>query len=187
MDLHGYRTSPNGTWYNFWVSSEGYLFSLRRDLGVSGGENRRTVIREYELGSSNVADLDRDRYLDLVLGAYGPEKENQPAVLVVRYGSARGFESGRRVALPCDDRSIGCVIADFNRDNWLDIAATSMVANRVYIFWGGSQGFDSRRRTKLRATYPDDIESADLNADGYLDLIVACYPTLLQDCLTRGC
>ena len=150
-------------------------------------ENRRTVIREYELGSSNVADLDRDSYLDLVLGAYGPEKENQPAVLVVRYGSARGFESGRRVALPCDDRSIGCVIADFNRDNWLDIAATSMVANRVYIFWGGSQGFDSRRRTKLRATYPDDFESADLNADGYLDLIVACYPTLLQDCLTRGC
>ena len=148
----------------FWGSENGF------DL-----ENRRTVVREYELGSSNVADLDRDGYLDLVLGAYGPEKDNQPSVLVVRYGSAKGFELSRRLALPCDDRSIGCVIADFNRDNWLDLAATSMAANRVHIFWGGPEGFDSQHRTRLRAMTPDDIESADLNSDGYLDLIVACY------------
>ena len=41
--------------------------------GGAGGfdlERRRTVLQERNLGSSNVADLNRDGYLDLVLGAF---------------------------------------------------------------------------------------------------------------------
>jgi hypothetical protein len=144
----------------YWGSSEGH-----------DSDDSPTILREEDIASSNVADLNRDGYLDLVLGSMGATTP-----LVIRYGSAQGIEHGQRVALPSPGRSIGTVIADFNRDDWLDIAVTSYAGDRcVRIFWGGPKGFDSEKQKRLYMPSPIPVETADLNADGWLDLIVGSY------------
>ena len=146
-----------------WGSAEGF------DL------ERRTTLREIDLGSSNVADLDRDGYLDLVLGAFEDRDPETQEELVIHYGTERGFDGTRRVAVPSPGRSTGCAVADFNRDGWLDITVTSSLADRVRIFWGGPGGFDVKRQGGLDFPVPISVETADLNRDGFLDLLVGSY------------
>ncbi|MCG3196744.1 MAG: hypothetical protein GHCLOJNM_01220 [bacterium] len=137
--------------------------------------NRHTVLREYNLYSSNVADLDRDGFLDLVLGAFDPPKPGEPDLLAVYYGSAEGFSRDRRLALPSEGRSSICAIADFNQDDHLDIAVTSYNKHLVRLFWGGPNGFSADHQSTLEMPHPIELETADLNADGWLDLAVGSY------------
>ena len=144
--------------------------------GGPGGfdlEARRTVVRERNLGSSNVADLNRDGYLDLVLGAFEAKKGKN--FLVIRYGSKDGFLPADRLALPFDYRTVGSLVADLNGDDWLDTAFVSSQQNRLHILWGGPEGFSPERRSQLRIPFPISLETADFNGDGQLDLAVGSY------------
>lgn len=144
--------------------------------GGPGGfdlEERRTVVRERNLGSSNVADLNRDGYLDLVLGAFEAKKGKN--YLVIRYGSKEGFAPSDRLALPFDYRTVGSLVADLNGDDWLDTAFVSSQQNRLHILWGGPDKFSTERRSQLRTPFPISLETADFNGDGQLDLAVGSY------------
>ncbi len=158
----GARSDPTAGANIFWGSAASF-----------GPSTRRTVLRERMLGSSNVADLDRDGYLDLVLGAF--DAPDKPDLLVIYYGSPAGFNPARRVSLPFADRTSGCIIADFDKDTWLDIGFVSYVEDRVHILWGGPKGFELARQSLLDVPAAISDETADLNADGYLDLIVSSY------------
>jgi FG-GAP-like repeat len=146
----------------FWGSKSGF------DL-----EKRRTVLAERNLASSIVADLDRDGFLDLVLGAFA--SPGQPNRLVIYHGSASGYSRSRRVELPAEGNSTSTALADFNRDDWLDIAVVSAERDLVRIFWGSKSGFDAARQTNLHVSYAISLETADCNADGWLDLVVGSY------------
>ena len=158
----GARSDPTAGANIFWGGAAGF------DV-----DKRRTILQERLLGSSNVADLDRDGYLDLVLGAF--DAPDKPDLLVIYYGSASGFDRIRRVTFPFADRTTGSVIADFDKDDWLDIAFVSYVEDRVHILKGGPKGFDLARQSQLEVPAAISEETADLNADGFLDLIVSSY------------
>jgi hypothetical protein len=146
--------------------------------GKSGGidlNQPRTVLRHYAVWCSNVADLNRDGCLDIVLGTFASESPNEPEPLIIYYGTPNGFDEHHRQILPCQGESCGCVIADFNKDDWLDIAATSYGQNRIRLFWGGPAGFAADRQGRIDAPSPIDLEAADLNGDGWLDLIAGSY------------
>ncbi len=160
----GALDDPHGGANIFWGGAGGFDFG-----------SRRSVLRERLLGTSNTADLNRDGYLDLVLGVFDAATSDAPTPLLIYYGGEDGFGPERRVAIPSPGRSIGSVIADFNRDSWLDIAVTSMYEHRVRVFWGGGSGFDAERQLTVAVPSPIAIETADLNADGHLDLIVGSY------------
>ncbi|MYA80300.1 MAG: VCBS repeat-containing protein [Acidobacteriia bacterium] len=149
----------------FWGGAEGF------DPATS-----RTVLNEPGLGSTNVADLNRDGYLDITLGSFDVD-----APLVIYYGSSDGYSRDRRQTVSSPGRSVEGVIADFNGDDWLDIAVVSFTVHRVRIFWGGPEGFDASRQGHVAMPSPIGLETADLNRDGRLDLIVASY----QDPLAR--
>jgi hypothetical protein len=147
----------------FWGSAAGF------------DDTHRSVLGERNLGASAVADLDRDGYLDLVLGAFDSVEPGRPEAVVIRYGSPGGIDRGRRVELPSEGRSLAATVADFNRDGWLDIGVTSYARHTVRVFWGAASGFEASRQSRLDVPSPIDLEAADLDADGYLDLVTGSY------------
>lgn len=73
--------------------------------------------------------------------------------------------------------------ADLNGDGWLDLILTVMghytrSQSAFYIFYGGPDGF-SQTRSEFHPTMASSIRIsvADLNNDGYLDLLVPAYST----------
>jgi len=141
-------------------------------------DNRRTILKKPWQDHCNIVDLNKDGYLDVVLGGWDPwlEPDNgKSAEIVIYYGSAGGVDPQKPVSLDSPGGSEGVVIADFNKDSWLDIAVTSGKADKIRIFWGGKEGFNIDRQQNLYGAYPIGIETADLNADGFLDIIVANY------------
>jgi len=136
---------------------------------------KRTVLHEHFLGTSGVADLNRDGWLDLVLEPFGPEHGGEKEKLILYYGGPDGFPQSRRVALTMDGYAQEHLIADFNRDQWPDIAVTSRSLDCVRILWGGPKGFDTARDQRLKISGPVGVDAADFNGDGWLDLLSASY------------
>lgn len=136
---------------------------------------KRTVLHEHFLGTSGVADLNRDGYLDLVLEPFGPDHPGEKEELYLYYGGDDGFSTKRRVVLTLDGYAQEHLIADFNRDQWLDIAVTSRSLDCVRILWGSQDGFSTDREQRLKISGPVGVDAADFNGDGWLDLLSASY------------
>ncbi len=138
-------------------------------------DDRRTVVNEYGMIGTNIADLNRDGYLDIATSGNMPNDLGEPKRLVIWHGSANGFVRANRVILPFDQVLGHTAIADYNNDGRLDIAVTSMEANRIFIFWGAADGYTPDRHFALPMVAADDIKTADLDGDGWLDLISTSY------------
>jgi hypothetical protein len=67
------------------------------------------------------------------------------------------------------------LVADFNRDQWLDIAVTSRTLDCVRILWGGPEGFRTANEQRLKVSGPVGVDAADFNNDGWLDLLAGSY------------
>lgn len=63
--------------------------------------------------------------------------------------------------------------ADFNSDGWLDLFVSEITGPRSFIFWGGPEGFSKDRMTALETDGVASAAVADLNGNGYPDLILA--------------
>jgi hypothetical protein len=159
-EMHGGQTLDEDPWAGaniFWGKTGNIDF------------NSRSVLTESELGSSNTADLNKDGYLDLVLGHFGNSS------IIVYYGTKSGFNSGHRDTIPCSGGSLGIQLADYNRDSWLDIAVASFGESVVRVFYGSANGFDISRKGEVDVPSAIDLETADINKDGWLDIIACSY------------
>ncbi len=122
------------------------------------------------------ADLNRDGWLDLAFGqlvswerGFKPEDRRSR----VFYGGRDGFDADHMTELPVEDPR-GIIIADLNKDGWIDIAASNLAYPDVPIFWGSPNGFSADTRTQLLLPNKGSVtlNCADLNHDGWLDLLV---------------
>ena len=173
------------------INRDGWLDILAADirgshskilLGGSEGYSidRVQLLEEANLGNVEVADLDADGWLDLVLlrpytVENGVDREN--SWIKIYHGSDRGLESRPRFEFPTSG-AIDAVVADLNGDGSLDLAVSQYSSRShrklpVLLFWNEGQGsFSARRRTDLPGESPSALMAADMDYDGYTDLLV---------------
>lgn len=137
-------------------------------------EGEREVLREVNASTSNVADLNKDGYLDVIIGFFD-QQDKTATELVIYYGSSSGFDLSNRHSIASPGRSSSPMVADFDKDGWLDIVVSSYSENKIRIFKGSEEGFDENRQVIIPMHAAIDLEVADLNADGYLDILVCHY------------
>ena len=132
------------------------------------------LIMEQDFLQVHAADLNRDGYLDLLASAitYDDKPETMARSSVIFYGSAEGFSVERSQVLPTYSNGIA-KLADLNQDGFLDIV-TDDKRGQIVIFLGGPNGYSPDRVQKipLDVGWIGTLNVADLNKNGYLDLIV---------------
>jgi len=124
-----------------------------------------------------VADLDRDGFLDILISnnkqsRESTDTETHPGCFIY-WGSAEGYVVTDRTRLNIfEARSPS--IADVNRDGHLDLIYAGVGAS---IFYGdGGRGYGDSHRQAIPGTLGKtnhQTEIADLNQDGYLDIVFA--------------
>lgn len=98
----------------------------------------------------------------------------------IYYGTNQGYSRQPDFKLPTK-RAHGVVCGDFNHNGYLDLAFNGFDNEKITIFYGSKDGFTAENTVEIIMQYNDKLykhprflSAADLNNDGYLDLIIAC-------------
>ena len=125
----------------------------------------------------HAADLDRDGYLDLIAGVqtYDDKAETFARSSVIFKGSEEGYAVERSTVLPT--YCTGNIhLADLQRNGTLDIVVGDK-RGYLLIYHAGPEGYtlDHTTRIELDIERISVINSADLNGNGYPDLVVGFH------------
>lgn len=176
-----------------------YNFPFPPSLIYWGGSDgfspqNRTELETHGVGGLAVADINNDNWLDIIcansagfppidqLLDYGQDYDWPDSYIYL--GSPDGFSSQRRISLPTKGAT-GVKAADFNKDGYLDLVFTNAGSFALpplpdtYIYWGDPQGFSTVRRTDLATGGASAVSVADLDRDGWLDLVLSVTGTYL--------
>lgn len=127
----------------------------------------------YNVSSILPADLDGDGDLDLVLAS---EENNSIIQVYENLGDGVFRNSGCTFAFQSPDErhwNFGITVADFNGDGLPDIATADAWAGlNVYFNYGGFRFAQVQNYTFEGMGEVKGIASADLNNDGYIDIIL---------------
>jgi len=140
--------------------------------GTSDHYYSNAASTELDLGAFmefSIADLDDDNFPDIIF--------NSGNTAYVKWGSSAGYqEKSKETALPLK-KTIASSVADLNKDGFLDIVFSLQASPGgnagAAIVWGNANRFKDPKVNKWILNFPG-IESnaiADLNKDGFLDLI----------------
>ncbi|MBO9607342.1 MAG: VCBS repeat-containing protein [Paenibacillaceae bacterium] len=135
-----------------------------------------TDIPTYLSWGAQLADLNRDGYLDLVFTSCNQRAEFNRNIVTVLYGGEQGYSAERASTLVVAPADVFCgmlwpLLADLNGDGWLDLCVPVSLQNYSLIFWGGPDGYSLDRCQKLPVECAVTVRAADLNGNGWLDLV----------------
>ncbi len=139
--------------YLYWGSADGF------------SKQRRETWKSRDPVALHLADLDRDKKLDLVVVHKSGEAE-------LLRGTGRGFEPSPWLTL-ATRRAKRCAVGDLNGDGFPELvfADAGTPSRQVsLVYWGSEKGYLEKRRTELPTLEPSDVVLADFNCDGRIDI-----------------
>lgn len=159
-------------------------YDIRVFWGTPAGPNPSSyfdVIGYVWNEAQYIADINKDGCLDLIMSHYTYGGG------AVYYGSPSGMFGPFIAMYPSEDGQRNVECADFNRDGWLDLVEINGESNECYVYWGSEYGFNPMNYALLFRPYgePSGVSIADLDGDGYLDIVLASWLTNDQAFLYR--
>lgn len=146
-------------------------------------KNGLDEIRFIELPTSgatqvHIADLDHDGANDVIFTCeMGGRASLNPPVRVYLGSRDGDYEVGRHIDLPAVSAA-GGAMADFNDDGYVDLFVANLYegmsreGQQSPIYLGGPDGLCADRRWELPTEFVHIAATADVNQDGYLDLVL---------------
>lgn len=157
----------------YWGSAQGF------------SSERVSQLPTFHARDVKIADLNRDGFADLLFANQGEEAGNSG--ILIYWGSANGgYEADRKQFLP-GIGTAAVAAADLDKDGHLEILLANELCPRPegepaesddypipsYIYWGSAQAYDVSRRSELPTHGSRDVKVADLNRDGFEDILFA--------------
>jgi hypothetical protein len=151
----------------------GTVAGLQADILLTGNGDgtftqQQSLPGSYGFVSGVAVDINNDKHLDLVLGGNGP-------IFVYLGDGHGGFQEVTFANQGGSGLFTGVTTADFNKDNNLDIVATSPITIAGIRFYPGvGDGTYSSPTIVNSSSFPQptSLASADFNGDGNPDLLV---------------
>ena len=156
--------------YVYWGAAGGYSPAERSNLPTHGCRH---------LTSS---DLDGDGYSELVLANYVANGSDYTTDSYIYWGTPSRFTATNRTALPTQG-TLGVAAGDFDGDGDTDLAFSGYYNARWsnnaygYAYWNVGGVFGTGSRTQLHSKGYRRLVAADLDGDGFDDLVAPRYYT----------
>ncbi|CAF4147509.1 unnamed protein product, partial [Rotaria magnacalcarata] len=151
---------------NYGTQSISILFGY----GNGNFSSPTSYLTGYDSFPSSVAtgDFNTDNYLDLVISNSGTGN------VQILFGNQSGtFTNGLTISTSIGSRPNSITVADFNQDDYQDIAVANYGSNKIGIFLNNGNGTFGKQVTySTNASSPYSIGVGDFNQDNMLDLIV---------------
>jgi hypothetical protein len=139
---------------------------------------RRTPLYEHGAQGNTIADFNADGHPDILITSMMGRSRGDTDPSYLYLGNARGqYSVNQRVSLPGHE-AYEQAMADLDDDGKVDVVLMNQgevtrYENEAVIFWNKDNQLDPWRTSGLPAYAGVGVEVADLDRDGYLDLIVA--------------
>ena len=169
---------------NYQHGSVGILLSLGR--GVFSSMTKYVTGNNSAPYSVVIADFNNDHHLDIVVSNSGTDE------LIILLGRGDGtFFISANYSTGVRSRPYTVVTSDFDDDHILDIAVTNSGTSNIWLFYGNGDGtfrINPARRYSLGYGYhPYSIAATDMNRDGWMDIVIACYDADHAEILMQIC
>jgi len=149
----------------FWGSKDGYSFKNRQVLHYKSNRLRGQLLM----------DLNKDGWLDIA-------SQDSLGAAKIWWGTANGYSDDNifKLQLNRNDELMYLKAADFNKDGWLDLVCPKRgnpdgTETTSFLYYGSPDGYNNNNRIEIASYVPYQNSIADLNKDGWLDLLLVSY------------